>query len=60
MRARRGGYNRDARCRVCKTDFPEDTGVRARPWAFGFAGVRWIVCSKACAIAMEKDVALAS
>jgi len=47
-RSKNSYTGKNAVCHICKEEFPEDIGVRSRLWAFGIAGVRWVLCSKDC------------
>ena len=42
-------YMNSAICHVCDVEMSYDLGVRPRRWAYGMAGVRWVVCSYECA-----------
>lgn len=44
----RGNWRADTICAVCKEPVNDEFPVRSNTWAYGFAGVRMMLCSVAC------------
>lgn len=47
-RASERTYMNSAVCHHCGEPMKYDYGVRSNYWAYGMAGVRWVLCSAAC------------